>query len=246
MPPYHIDLNADVGEGIGNEHQLMPFLSSCSIACGGHAGDSETMKHVLKLAKMHSVKVGAHPSYPDKENFGRQRMDISYSALYTSLKEQIEALQAIAKNQSMQLHHVKPHGALYNIAAKEKETASVIVDVMKRFHVSLKLYVPYRSVIAEIAISENIPVVYEAFADRNYNNDLSLVSRTEKNALIADNKIMLQHVLNIITNKKIKTVNGVEVDVIAQTLCLHGDHNNSVLFAKNLSKNLSKSGVKIQ
>ena len=245
-PQYYIDLNADVGEGIGNEDQLIPFLSSCNIACGGHAGDVQTMETVIEFAKKSRVKIGAHPSYPDKENFGRKRVDISYSALYKSLKAQIETLQGVAKNQNMQLHHVKPHGALYNIAAKEKETASVVIEVMKRFHVSLKLYVPYRSVIAELALSENIPIVYEAFADRNYNTDLSLVSRTNENALIKDDQVMLQHVLSMIKNKKVKTINGVEVDIIAQTICIHGDNSEAIFLVKNLSKNLIDLGIKIQ
>lgn len=246
MSQYHIDLNADVGEGIGNEEQLMPFLSSCNIACGGHAGDMAIMKSVLGLAKKYNVKIGAHPSFPDKENFGRLPMEISYSALYTSLKEQIKTLQKIANGMNMQLHHVKPHGALYNMAAKNEDIASVIIEVIKRFHVSLKLYVPYNSVIAKLAIAENIPIVYEAFADRNYNNDLSLVSRADENAMISDDDIMLQHVLSIIKRKKVTTIHGVEVDIIAQTLCVHGDHPEAVFLIKNLSQNLRDSQIKIQ
>lgn len=190
MNVFQIDINADVGEGIGNESDLLPLISSCNIACGGHAGDETTMRNVVKLAVKHKVKIGAHPSFPDKENFGREIVDLSCAALFTEIKEQIKTLLKICREEQAQLNHVKPHGALYNLAAKDKNTAEVVIEVMKRFHQSIKLYVPYGSVIAEIAIQENIPIIYEAFADRNYNNDLSLVSRKKPNALIINSEEM--------------------------------------------------------
>jgi len=246
METISIDINADVGEGINNEAELLPLLSSCNIACGGHAGNEETMRQVVQLAKQFKVKIGAHPSYPDKENFGRQVVEMSCAALFHSVKAQIQSLRTIIQEEHLQLHHVKPHGALYNVAAKDKRTAEVIVEVMKSIPLPLRLYVPYGSVIAEMAIAEKIPITYEAFADRNYNEDLSLVSRTEENALIVDPSKMFNHVNHIILHQKVKTINGVEVPIKAQTFCIHGDSPNAYELLKSLRHKLIISGVNIQ
>jgi UPF0271 protein len=241
-----IDINADIGEGIGNEADLMPLLSSCNIACGGHAGNLETMNWCVGLAKQYQIKIGAHPSFPDKENFGRKIVQISCSALYQTIKNQIKALMNVVRDQHASLHHVKPHGALYNLAATDKKTAEVIVEVMKSIHLPLKLYVPFGSVISEIAIKENIPITYEVFADRNYNEDLSLVSRAKENAIIKDVNVMTSHIRNIILNKKVKTINGVEVPLKAETICVHGDNPEALKLIKKLRQNLTDFEVKIQ
>jgi len=246
MKAFTIDINADIGEGIGNEAELLPLISSCNIACGGHAGDVDIMREVIKLAKKSSVKIGAHPSFPDKPNFGRVIMSISNTALYASIKGQIRSLMNIAREENALLHHVKPHGALYNLAAKDEKTAEVIVEVMKRFHQPLNLYVPYGSVIAEVAKKENIRITYEAFADRNYNEDLSLVSRKLSNALITDSDEMFTHVHNMIVHEKVTAVNGVEVSLKASTFCIHGDNPKALELASKLVENLSQFGIKIQ
>jgi UPF0271 protein len=246
MTNISIDINADIGEGIGNEADLMPLLSSCNIACGGHSGSLETMNWCVELAKQHRVKIGAHPSFPDKENFGRQVVNMSCSALYQSVKNQIKALMNVVREQHGALHHVKPHGALYNLAATDKKTAEVIVEVMKSIHLPLKLYVPYGSVISKLALKEKIPITYEVFADRNYNEDLSLVSRTKENALIEDVHVMTNHVRNMILYKKVKTINGVEVPIEAETICVHGDNSEALKLVENLRQNLIDFGVKIQ
>ena len=246
MKKYTIDINADVGEGVNNEEQLMPYLSSCNIACGGHAGDDDSMRMVIKLAKQYKVKIGAHPSFPDVENFGRKPMDISCAALYSSLKGQIKALMNILREERMQLHHVKPHGALYNIAAKDHDTATVIIEVMKSIPLPLRLFVPFGSVIADLARAENIPITYEAFADRNYNEDLSLVSRDKPNAIITDPDKMATHVITMIMNQKVKTIDGVEVPILARTFCIHGDNPKALKLIRSLKKNLKKSQIKIQ
>ena len=241
-----IDINADIGEGIGNEVDLMPLLSSCNIACGGHAGDLETMKMCVELAKQYRVKIGAHPSFPDTKNFGREIMSMSCSALYQTIKNQIKALMTVVRDQHAALHHVKPHGALYNLAAKDKKTAEVIVEVMKSIHLPLKLYVPYGSIISGIAVKEGIPITYEVFADRNYNDDLSLVSRTKENAIIKNVDVMTSHIQNIILHKKVKAVSGVEVPLEAETICVHGDNPEAISLVKKLRQNLIDLGVKIQ
>ncbi len=241
-----VDINVDMGEGVGNEAKLMPYISSCNIACGGHAGDYSTMKTVVKLAKQHRVKIGAHPSFPDRENFGRKTMEMPCVALYTSLKNQINDLIAVLDEEHVPLHHVKPHGALYNLAATDEKTAHVIVEVMKALALPAELYVPYNSVLARIAVKNNIPVFYEAFADRNYNSDLSLVSRTEKNALIEDVETMFQQVFGIHSSQKVKTISGEWAMIKAHTFCVHGDHPNAVKMVKSLSEKLQEKGCKIR
>lgn len=246
MSRYKIDINADVGEGIGNETDLMPFLSSCNIACGGHAGTTETMREVVKQAKFHQVKIGAHPSFPDTENFGRHVLEMSSADLYTSLQQQIESLLIIINEEKMHLHHVKPHGALYNLAAKDVKTAKVIIDVIKSFELPLHLYAPYNSVIANCALAENIEVCFEGFADRNYNDDLSLVSRQKSNAILHDSDAVFKHVFKMISEQKIATVNRVEVDSKIDTICLHSDTENAVVLAEDLHRKLLQNSVTIK
>jgi UPF0271 protein len=243
---FHIDINADVGEGIGNESKIMPYLSSCNIACGGHAGDLKTMTEVVKLANLHSVKIGAHPSFPDKTNFGRVEMTLSAADLYSSLKQQIRALQNVLHTENAQLHHVKPHGALYNLAAKDEKIASVIIEVIKSIALPVKLYAPFNSVIARLAREEYIEVIFEGFADRNYNEDLSLVSRKNEYAILSNKAQVLTHVLSIVKDKKVKTKSGVEVPINVSTLCVHGDTKNALDILKYLSQELPKKGIQIK
>jgi UPF0271 protein len=241
-----VDLNADIGEGIGNEPDLMPLLSSCNIACGGHAGTAETISMCVQLAKKYGVKIGAHPSFPDKVNFGRINMDMSCSSLYQTVKNQIKDVMDIARANHVSLHHVKPHGALYNLAAKDKKTAEVIVEVMKSIHLPLELYVPYGSVISKIAMAEQIPITYEVFADRNYNDDLSLVSRSNENAVITNVDKMIVHVQRMILQHKVKTIHGVEIGLKAETVCVHGDNPEAIDLVKKLHQKLLDSNIKIQ
>ncbi|WJJ95254.1 5-oxoprolinase subunit PxpA [Algibacter luteus] len=241
-----LDINADIGEGIGNEHLIMPYISSCNIACGGHAGDEATMKEVVLLAKKHQVKIGAHPSFPDKVNFGRKIMNMPCVTLYASIKTQIKSLLAILNEAHLPLHHVKLHGALYNQAAIDNKTANTVIEVMKSLMLPAKLYVPYNSVIAKLAIEQDIPIMYEAFADRNYNDDLTLVSRDEPNALIEDSDKMFNHVFEMFSTKKVKTVTGNYKTIKAETFCVHGDHPNAPKLIKNLSVRLAEKGIKVR
>ena len=238
-----VDINADVGEGLNNESQLMPFLSSCNIACGGHAGDEETMTQVVKLAIANKVKIGAHPSFPDKENFGRQIVQMPCADLYTSLKKQVRSLMKVLRAQHITLHHIKPHGALYNLAAVDEKTASVIIEVVKSIALPIYLYVPYGSVIADLAKKENIKITYEAFADRNYNEDLTLVSRTQKNAIITAPEEVFEHVYKMISEQKVKTIDGVEVGIKAETFCVHGDNPEALKLLQFLSEKLHQNHV---
>jgi UPF0271 protein len=241
-----IDINVDVGEGINNEPQLMPYISSCNIACGGHAGDFITMRTVVKLAKQYNVKIGAHPSFPDKANFGRQIMKTKSDELISSLRAQIFSLIKILNEERAILHHIKPHGALYNLATVDEATATILIEVMKSLPSETKLYVPYNSVIAKLALKENIPIVYEAFADRNYNEDLTLVSRNEENAIITDATELFNHVYRMLSRQKVKSINGVEVAIKANTFCVHGDNPKVVSLIKDLKEKLSQYNIKVE
>ncbi|TCK69007.1 UPF0271 protein [Winogradskyella wandonensis] len=238
-----IDINADVGEGLNNESLLMPFLSSCNIACGAHAGDFDTMVTVVHLAKRYNVKIGAHPSFPDKINFGRKELNMTPKDLFESLKSQIEDLQMILESEGLKMHHIKPHGALYNLAAKDKMTAETVADVLQHFNRNLKLYVPPNSVISEVAKSKNIQVIFEGFADRNYNENLSLVSRQNPKALITRKEHVFEHVFNMISNRKVKAVNGVEVPLFVETICVHGDTENVSEILKFLHKKFKENSI---
>jgi UPF0271 protein len=240
-----VDINADVGEGLNNEAQLMPYLSSCNIACGGHAGNEETMAQVVKLAKAHKVKIGAHPSFPDKQNFGRQRIQMSSADLYTSLKQQVRSLMSVLRAEHVTLHHIKPLGALYNLAAIDEKTANVIIEVVKSIALPLNLYVPYGSVIADLASKEHIKITYEAFADRNYNEDLTLVSRTQGNAMITNPEDVFCHVYKMISEQKVKTISGVEVGIKADTFCVHGDNPEALKLLQLLTEKLQQHHVNI-
>ena len=241
-----IDLNCDVGEGIGNEAQLMPYISSCNIACGAHAGSIEIIDEVIRLAQKNHVKIGAHPSYPDRENFGRLVMKISNDELEDSLIRQITLLENRTKVLTgKSIHHVKPHGALYNVSAKSEEVAKVVLTAIKKTVPQSKLYVPYNSVIEKMALKHNFDISYEIFADRNYLEDLSLVPRSQPNALLKNEEEVCEHVLNMVANQKVKTVSGKQMTIKADTCCLHGDNVRAIRIIKFLNKELKENGISI-
>jgi UPF0271 protein len=242
MKNLKIDINADVGEGIGNEDQLFPLISSCNIACGGHAGNLETMLSVVRLAKKNNLKIGAHPSFPDRKNFGRKIMNISKDKLVKSLKNQIQALKTILIQENVDLNHIKPHGALYNFASNDKETARIIIDLTKE--INTKLYAPYSSLISKMAREEGVKICNELFIDRNYNSNLTLVSRDNPNALIENSNEMFKHVYNIINNKII-SVDKKEISVEFDTLCIHGDNPNAIELLEELHLKLNNIEIKI-
>ncbi|MBT6170004.1 MAG: 5-oxoprolinase subunit PxpA [Flavobacteriaceae bacterium] len=242
MKNLKIDINADVGEGIGNEDQLFPLISSCNIACGGHAGNLETMLSVVRLAKKNNLKIGAHPSFPDRKNFGRKIMNISKDKLVKSLKNQIQALRTILIQENVDLNHIKPHGALYDFASNDKETARIIIDLTKE--INTKLYAPYSSLISKMAREEGVKICNELFIDRNYNSNLTLVSRDNPNALIENSNEMFKHVYNIINNKII-SVDKKEISVEFDTLCIHGDNPNAIELLEELHLKLNNIEIKI-
>lgn len=240
----YIDINCDVGEGVGNEASILPLVSSCNIACGGHAGDANTMSATIRLALKNNVKIGAHPSYPDTVNFGRIKMDISSEELTKSLQEQLTSFNRIVEREGALLHHLKPHGALYNAVAKEVVLAHLLLDVLEDYK-EVPIYVPYQSVIHKIAIERGFKFYLEAFADRNYNADLQLVSRSSEKALIQQPVRVLEHLKRMVQNNAILTVEGHSVEIRAQTYCIHGDTPSALEILTYLHQNLPNQNIQI-
>jgi 5-oxoprolinase (ATP-hydrolysing) subunit A len=240
-----IHLNCDLGEGGEYDVQLMSLVSACNIACGGHAGNLETMQHTVDLAMENEVEIGAHPSYPDKENFGRISLVMEPKELKRTLVAQILSLKQITEAEGGRLNHVKCHGALYNDSQKDENIAAVIVEAIQEFHDPLFLFAPENSVISHLA-EGRLKVVHEAFADRNYNADRSLVSRLYGNALITEKEEVFEHLFSMFWERKIKCVNGEKIETNATTFCLHSDTPNSVENLTYLHQKFREHNIKIQ
>lgn len=239
----HIDINCDVGEGIGNEAELLPLISSCNIACGGHVGDEETMTKVIRLAKENKVKVGAHPSYPDKENFGRVTLDIPTDVLIKSIQTQLECFTSVLETENVKLHHIKAHGALYNDIAKDVDLAKIFLKAIYKYKKGIVLYVPYNSTIDLEALKQDFNIKYEAFGDRNYNKDLSLVSRKLPNAVIEKPEQVLSHLLSMVNEEQLISQEGSLVKLKADTFCIHGDTPSALQILAYLTKELPQHNI---
>ena len=229
-----IDLNCDMGENIGNEEDIMPYITSANIACGFHAGDSSSMQATIRLAKKYGVSIGAHPGWKDVEGFGRREMMLPPGEVEALVLHQIGALYAIAKTEGMELQHVKPHGALYNQAAQDKVLANAVARAVKRFSGELILVGLAGSGLIEAGVEVGLRVANEGFPDRNYNTDGTLVSRKESNAIIQSPDEVAAHALQLIENGILFDGKRVQVD----TLCLHGDHPRAVENAKLIREKL--------
>lgn len=237
------DINCDMGEGIGNDESLMPFITSANIACGYHAGDEETMKKMIDLCIQYKVAIGAHPSYPDRENFGRKDLvgtSISAEDVLDIVAEQIYSLQKIAVSAGTQVHHVKPHGALYNRAAKDAKVASFIARAIKETNSSLLFYGLSNSEMKQQAEHYGLKFINEVFADRTYQDDGSLTPRSELNALIEDDDTMIQQVIQMVNEGTVYSVSGKKIGMLAETICVHGDGEHAVDFAKKIHEVLKK------
>ena len=236
-----LNINCDLGEGLNNEHIIMPLIDSCNIACGGHAGDNGSMIECIEISIKNNVKIGAHPSYPDKINFGRKKIDISPSELSYSIISQIESLETIADSYGLELNHIKAHGALYNQMIIDTELSNFYLDTIKDFKNKCSLYIPYKSEIEKIALKKGFSIIYEAFGDRNYNDDLSLVSRNNENALITDPESVVNHIKTIKETETVKTINGNFKKIKFDTICIHSDTNNSIEILKKINQEFDES-----
>jgi UPF0271 protein len=235
-----IDINCDMGEGMGNEEALMPFINSANIACGYHAGDDATMQQVIELCLNHQVHIGAHPSFPDRKNFGRSEMQLSFSEIYSIVTDQLLKLNEIVKRNGGLLHHIKPHGALYNMAAKNTGIAHVIARAVKDFDSSLIYYGLSGSNMIIMAKEQGLQVANEVFADRTYQSDGSLTPRSLPDALHLQADEVLKQVMKFVKENKVRTVDGDEIIVKADTICIHGDGIHALEFAKAIYEQLDE------
>lgn len=226
-----IDINCDLGEGMGNDALLMPYLDSCNIACGGHYGDHHSMQETILLAKENGVKIGAHPSYPDKENFGRKILSLPPETLQQSLYQQISTFKQQCQICEVEMHHIKLHGALYNQVVGDAELAALVLNVFAAIAPEIKIYVPFQSIIALLA-EDYFHIVHEAFIDRRYHDDLTLVAREQEGAVINDPQAAWQQLSQILNHKTVATIEGHDTAIKAQTFCLHGDEKNAVNLLK--------------
>jgi len=236
-----IDLNCDMGENIGNDEDIMPYITSANIACGFHAGDTDTMRETIRLAKRFGVAVGAHPSWKDREGFGRNEMSLPPDEVEALILEQVKVLIRIAKSEGVELHHVKPHGALYNQAAKDREMADAIARAVKNVSGKLVLVGLAGSGLVEAGLEIGLKVANEGFSDRNYNPDGTLVSRKLPRAIIESPEEIASHAIELVKNGI--DFNGRRVNV--ETLCLHGDHPRAADNARVVHEALKKHGVEI-
>ena len=231
-----LNINCDLGEGLNNEHLIMPLINSCNIASGGHAGNTKSMIECVEISIRCNVEIGAHPSYPDRLNFGRKKMEISKPELSYSIITQIESLETIASSYGKKLHHIKAHGALYNEMISDIDLADFYLDTIKEYKSKYSIYIPYKSEIEKLALKRGFDIIYEVFGDRNYNDNLSLVSREKENALINDPKEVINHLTSIIESNAVKTISGDTREIKFDTICIHSDTNNSIQILKEINK----------
>ncbi len=244
-----IDLNCDLGEGAGNDGELMALITSASIACGGHAGDEATMRATVKLALKHGVVIGAHPGFADREHFGRCELALSPEEIVELVQTQVRALQKVAEEEGAAVRYVKPHGALYNLAARTPAVAEAIARAVADLggvDGRLALYGLSGGELLRAGRACGLEVKGEVFADRTYQRDGSLTPRDRHGALIADETQAVAQVLRMVREGRVQTVEGGVVAVSADTLCLHGDGANAVAFARGVRAALEREGVDVR
>ncbi|MHC9509765.1 5-oxoprolinase subunit PxpA [Kangiella sp. M94] len=245
-----IDINCDLGESTNPSQwqldaALMPYISSCNVACGGHAGNQESIRVTIANAIQHQLKIGAHPSYPDKDNFGRISMKLSEQSLRQTLQDQIQSMAEECQRQNAKLHHVKPHGALYNNAAANKELAYIIADEVKRFDSNLKLIGLAQSNMYQAAEELGLPFLHEGFMDRNYHANTHLVPRGHTLALHKTFEQSLHQALTLAKGLPIASIEGTPLELRVDTICLHGDNPSAQDIAKQLYQLLQENNISI-
>jgi len=235
-----------MGEGLDNDALLMPLISSANISCGYHAGDTETMKRTVELALQHHVAIGAHPGFNDMINFGRVEIPITLPHLFDLITEQIYLLKKITEAFGTKIHHIKPHGALYNMAARDSNMARTIVAAVKSVDAKFILYGLAGSHLISEAAALKLQSASETFADRSYQLDGSLTPRSLPGALIESTEDSLTQVLQMILQRTVNTYLGETIPIKAETICIHGDGKKAVLFAEQIRKKLIENKITIQ
>jgi len=241
-----IDLNCDLGEGAGHDGELMALITSASIACGGHAGDDTTMRATVKLALTHGVTIGAHPGFADREHFGRRELALPAGEIVELVQTQVRALQRVAAEEGAVVRYVKPHGALYNLAARTPEVADAIARAVIGLGGGLAIYGLSASELLRTGRAYGLAVKGEVFADRTYQGDGSLTPRDRPGSLIEDEASAVAQVLRMVRERRVQTLDGGMAEVGADTLCLHGDGDNAVAFAHGVRAALRREGVDVR
>ena len=243
-----ININCDLGEkskfhSIENDPELLNIVNSANIACGYHAGDEETMDMVIKISKSNGVSIGAHPSFNDPENFGRKKINLSSSEITKLITTQYEILQKIAQKHGENVTHIKPHGALNNMACEDFDLANTISKSINNIDKNIIFLVPTGSQMEVAAKKLNMKIACEIFADRNYEDDGNLVSRAKDHALITDPNMAKKHVLSMVNNQAINCFSGKQIPCEIDSVCIHGDNESSLATAKSIKENLLSNGL---
>ena len=246
-----ININCDLGEkskfhSMKNDPELLNIVNSANIACGYHAGDEQTMDMVIQISKKNGVSIGAHPSFNDPENFGRQRINLSSSEVRKLIIDQYEILQKIADNYGEKVTHMKPHGALNNMACEDIGLATTLANAINEISKDLIYLVPTGSKMEEAAKKFNMKIACEIFADRNYEDDGNLVSRKKPHALITDPEEAKKHVLNMVKNQSLNCHSGKQIPCEIDSVCIHGDNESSLATAKSIRNNLLENDLKLK
>jgi UPF0271 protein len=245
-----ININCDLGEksklhSNENDPALLEIVNSANVACGYHAGDEETMREVIKISKNRGVSIGAHPSFNDPDNFGRERMNLSENEIRRLIIDQYEVLQKIAQENNENVTHMKPHGALNNMACEDIELATILAKVIYELDKDLIYLVPTGSKMETAAKNLNMKIACEIFADRNYEDDGNLVSRKKPHALITDPEKAKKHVLSMVQNQAINCHSGKQIPCEIDSVCIHGDNKSSLATAKSIRDNLLENKLKL-
>ncbi|AID42623.1 5-oxoprolinase subunit PxpA [Staphylococcus xylosus] len=245
-----VDLNCDLGEAFGNysfggDKDIIPLVTSANIACGFHAGDQHVMNQTIELAKKHNIGIGAHPGLPDLQGFGRRNMDITPNEIYDIVVYQLGALYGFCKIHDVSMNHVKPHGALYQMGARDKAVAQAIAQAVYDFDESLIFVGLSNTLLISEAKSVGLATASEVFADRRYEDDGQLVSRKDANALITDTNEAIEQVINMVKSQKVITKNNNTIAIEADTICVHGDGAHALEFVSQIRERLSKEGISI-
>ena len=243
-----ININCDLGEkskyhSIENDPELLNIINSANIACGYHAGDEETMNMVIKISKLNGVSIGAHPSFNDPDNFGRKRINLTSSEISKLITNQYEILQKVALEHNEKVTHIKPHGALNNMACEDLELANTVAKAINSIDKNIIFLVPTGSQMEIAAKKLNMKIACEIFADRNYEDDGNLVSRSKDHALITDPEVAKKHVLNMVKNQALNCYSGKQIPCEIDSVCIHGDNQSSLVTAKSVRENLISNGL---
>jgi UPF0271 protein len=240
-----VDLNSDLGEGAGHDEEILDLVSSANIACGFHAGDPASIFASIQAAIKLGVSVGAHPSFPDRKNFGRSEMNLPAAEIYATVAYQIGAFHALTRAAGARMNHVKAHGALYNMAARDRPLAQVIANAVVALDPKLILFAPSASELDAAATEVGLQTASEIFADRNYLPDGSLVPRSDSRAFVHDPMEAADRIIRILSERKVRAVDGTDISVFGTTVCVHGDNPQAVAFVRQLRDRLDLEDVVI-